>query len=200
MKEGMLGKKQLCQRCGSEMKWECRRQLNGKRHKVEKLLRSGSWFEHSNMTLEEILKFTYWWSRGLNQSQIKDELSVCSNTAVDWESFCRELCEVKLMKNSERGGGEGKTVQIDESKFGKRKYHRGHHVEGQWVFGGIESDSRKCFMAAVEKRDEETLLPITQRWIKSGTTIISDCWTAYCNLEKGWLFASHCEPFQRICQ
>ena len=27
-------------------------------------------------------------------------------------------------------GGEGKVVQIDESKFGKRQYHRGHHVKG----------------------------------------------------------------------
>ena len=37
------------------------------------------------------------------------------------------------MENSELVGGEGKVVQIDESKFGKRKYHRGHRVEGQWV-------------------------------------------------------------------
>ena len=62
--------------------------------------------------------------------------------------------EVMLQEKSERIGGEGRAVQIDESKFGKRKYHRGHHVEGQWVFGGIESDSRRCFMAVVEKRDE----------------------------------------------
>ena len=75
-------------------------------------------------------------------------------------------------------------MQIDESKFGKRKYHRGHHVEGQWVLGGIESDSRKCFMIAVEKRDEATLLPIIKKWIDPGTTIISDCWKAYFNLEK----------------
>ena len=88
------------------------------------------------------------------------------------------------MEESQSIGGEGKVVQIDESKFGKRKYHRGHHVEGQWVFGGIESDSRKCFLIAVEKRDEQTLLPIIQKWIKPGTTIISDCWKAYCNLEK----------------
>jgi transposase-like protein len=70
---------------------------------------------------------------------------------------------------------EGKVVQIDESKFGKRKYHRGHHVEGQWVFGGIESDSRKCFMVAVEKRDEETLLAIIKLRIKPGTTITKVC-------------------------
>ena len=72
-------------------------------------------------------------------------------------------------------------MQIDESKFGKRKYHRGHHVEGQWVFGGIEEDSRKCFLVAVEKRDEATLLPIIQKWIEPGTIIVSDCWKAYCN-------------------
>ena len=28
------------------------------------------------------------------------------------------------------------------------------------------------------------LLPIIQKWIKPGTTIISDCWKAYTNLEK----------------
>ena len=28
-------------------------------------------------------------------------------------------------------GGENKRVQIDESKIGKRKYHRGHRIEGQ---------------------------------------------------------------------
>ena len=28
------------------------------------------------------------------------------------------------------------------------------------------------------------LLPIIQKWIEPGTTIISDCWKAYCNLEK----------------
>ena len=60
------------------------------------------------------------------------------------------------MEESQSIGGEGKLVQIDESKFGKRKYHRGHHVEGQWVFGGIQSDSRKCFLITVEKRDEQT--------------------------------------------
>lgn len=37
---------------------------------------------------------------------------------------------------------------------------------------------------AVEKRDEATLLPIIQKWIEPGTIIVSDCWKAYCNLEK----------------
>lgn len=39
----------------------------------------------------------------------------------------------------ERGkiGGEGKIMEIDESKFGKRKYSVGRIAEGQWVFDGI---------------------------------------------------------------
>ena len=196
MVEGLLAKARLCSVCGEDMKlvkcddrsdglrWECRRQVNNKRHKVEISLRKGSWFEHSNMMMEEILKFTYWWCQDLDQAQIRHELGLASSTGVDWDSFCREVCEITLFENSERIGGEGKTVQIDESKFGKRKYHRGHHVEGQWVFSGIENDSRKCFLVAVEKRNEAALLPIIQQWIEPGTIIISDCWKAYCNLEK----------------
>ena len=64
--------------------------------------------------------------------------------------FCRELREVVLFKKREKLGGPGKIVEIDESKIGKRKYHRGHVVEGQWVVGGIEVDSRKCFIVTVE--------------------------------------------------
>ena len=98
--------------------------------------------------------------------------------------FCRELCEVALFKTREMIGGPGKVVQIDESKIGKQKYHRGHAVEGQWVFGGIEEDSRKCFIATVENRTEETLLELIKEWITLGTIIVSDCWKAYSNLEK----------------
>ena len=38
-------------------------------------------------------------------------------------------------------GGENIIVECDESKFGKRKYqkgHRGHRVDGVWVFGLVE--------------------------------------------------------------
>lgn len=196
MEEGLLAKSRICSVCGDDLKlvycedrsdglkWECRRRVDGKRHKVEMSIRAGSWFAQSKMTLEEILKYSYWWTQELDQAQIRHELGLATHTGVDWDSFCREVCEISLMEDSESIGGEGKVVQIDESKFGKRKYHRGHHVEGQWVFGGIENDSRKCFLIAVEKRDEQTLLPIIKKWIKPGTTIISDCWKAYCNLEK----------------
>lgn len=97
--------------------------------------------------------------------------------------FCRECCDVIVTKRREKVGGVGIRVQIDESKIGKRKYHRGHRVEGQWVFGGIEEGSRKCFIETVEKRDKDTLILLIKKWIEPGTTIISDCWAAYKCLE-----------------
>ena len=84
-----------------------------------------------------------------------------------------------LFDRSEQIGGKGVRVQIDESKFGKRKYHKGHRVEGQWVFWGIEENSRECFMVTVEKRDRDTLIPLITKWIKPVSIIISDCWKAY---------------------
>ena len=39
-------------------------------------------------------------------------------------------------------------------------------------------------MVAVDKREERTLLPIVEKWTEPGTTIVSDCWKAYSNLEK----------------
>ena len=38
-------------------------------------------------------------------------------------------------------GGPGKVVEIDEAKFGKRKYSRGRMVEGTWILGGIERET-----------------------------------------------------------
>lgn len=75
-------------------------------------------------------------------------------------------------------------MEIDESKFGKRKYHRGHHVEGAWVFGGFERESGRIFMVVVENRTAETLLQCIESFIEKGTTIYSDCWKGYSKLHQ----------------
>ena len=54
------------------------------------------------------------------------------------------------------------------------------YIEGQWVFGGIEEESRRSFMVAVEKRNEAALLPLIEKHFAKGTTIVSNCWKAYC--------------------
>ncbi len=54
-------------------------------------------------------------------------------------------------------------------------------MEGQWVFGGVERETGKCFLIPVERRDKDTLLAVIKEWILPGTLIISDCWKV-CNL------------------
>jgi hypothetical protein len=93
--------------------------------------------------------------------------------------FCREAMLVFLERNSVKIGGPNKTVEIEESKFGPRKYHRGHPVKGQWVFGGVERESGRTFLVAVPERTADTLVAIIRDWIEPGTTVISDCWGAY---------------------
>ena len=48
-------------------------------------------------------------------------------------------------------GGNNAIVEIDESKFGKRKYNRGHRVEGVWVVGAVERINKRIVLRYVEK-------------------------------------------------
>jgi transposase-like protein len=97
--------------------------------------------------------------------------------------FCREVMLLFMENSSVKIGGPNKTVEIDESKFGRRKYHRGHPVKGQWVFGGVESEPSRIFLVPMRDRTSDTLMGIINDWIEPGTTVISDCWAAYRNLE-----------------
>ena len=97
----------------------------------------------------------------------------------DWGMFCRETLLVYLLGCSEKIGSPNKTVEIDESKFGRGKYNRGHALKGQWVFGGVECESGRTFLVPVPDRTADTLTSEIRAWIEPGTKLISDCWAAY---------------------
>ena len=103
-------------------------------------------FHGHNLSLEQILCTTYFWIYKVDQEFVKHKLSISNQTIADWYNYCREVCVSILEKYSELIGGQGVVVEIDESKFGKRKYYKGRHVEGQWVFGGIARESKKVFL------------------------------------------------------
>ena len=71
--------------------------------------------------------------------------STATRTIVDWSSFCREICINWRLQNSKKIGGVGKIVELDEAKFSKRKYNRGRVIEGKWVFGGFERETKNIF-------------------------------------------------------
>jgi transposase-like protein len=106
-----------------------------------------------------------------------------SDTIAAWGLFYREKMLVYIKGCSEKIGGPKKTVEINESKFGPRKYHGGHPDKGQWVLGGVKRESGKTFLVQVPDRTADILMAVINAWFEPGTTVISDCWGTYRRLD-----------------
>jgi hypothetical protein len=65
-----------------------------------------------------------------------------------------------VMGSSQKIVGSNDTVEIDESKFGLRKYNWGHKMKGQWVFGSFELKSGKIFLVPIMDRTADTLMAV----------------------------------------
>lgn len=122
------------------------------------------------------------------QMQMAREADILSlNIVVDWCAFMREECENWIAANSEEIGGmdqngEAIIVEIDETKYFYRKYHRGQWREGNWIFGGIERESGRCFLVEVPDQRADTLHACILQHILPGTHIISDGWASYARI------------------
>ena len=88
-----------------------------------------------------------------------------------------------LTSDNKKIGGVRHILEIDKWKFGKRNYNKRHWVEGIWMFGGIDRDTKETFYDVVEWWDVDMLIPIIQKYIIPGTTIYSDWWKAYSTLK-----------------
>ncbi|GFT44403.1 DDE_Tnp_IS1595 domain-containing protein [Trichonephila clavipes] len=123
-------------------------------------------FSRSKVNLQEILRLTWDLITGAKTSDIERKSGFSSATLADWRHFVHEQVLDHVQLTSSKISGAKKAVEVDESKFGKRKYPRGHYVEVQWVFGGDERDSGKLFLVAVHDRTQQTLMEIIMEWIE----------------------------------
>ena len=142
-------------------------------------LRKDSFFSGSHLQLAQLLDILYFWSTQTKQADVSLETGVSCHTLVDWQNFIRDICCQYLLDHPVEMGGPGRTVEVDESKFMHRKYHRGAYRKGHWVLGMVERESNLCMMVEVENRTAETLLPIIARHVLPGTRILTDGWAAY---------------------
>jgi transposase-like protein len=83
-------------------------------------------------------------------------------------------------RDEKKIGGFQIEVQVDECKFGKRKYNCGHRVLGHWVLGGIENtEEKKVFAVVIPNKKAETLIDLISRHVHRGSIIKTDCWKGY---------------------
>ncbi len=157
---------------------ECRRNHGGNQYKQS--VWKGSFFDGFRGGKHKLMEFLYHWLIGGTNKSIGLHSGWSRVKVQRWEQAVRDLVATVVKEDHQMIGGEGVVVEIDESKFGKRKYNKGHRVEGAWVFGGVElTPDRKCFAVVVPDRKRETLLPIIKAHIKPGSIIRSDFWKAY---------------------
>ncbi|KAI5646989.1 ISXO2-like transposase domain-containing protein [Phthorimaea operculella] len=180
------------------------------RGKSRKSRTHGTWFENAKIDIKHIYYLMYCFSHRWSQDMVvhedpyRNEREECLSrtTIIDWYSYGREVVVIfQLDQQQKRGkiGGEGKIVQVDESKFGKRKYNRGRRLEGHWVLGLIEDGSEDLRLEVCPEniRSADVLVPLIQKHVEEGTTIHTDYWRAYdCLGDYGYIHkkVNHSDP------
>ena len=216
---GVLPSTEQCPRCGKDCiyrkdkhLWRC----NGstvipktkKRRRCNYTISDyhGSFLERVKLQPWQIVIFVYYWvQKTFKHSIVLRNVQISLETSVDWRSFCSEVCE-HWFNNQEAIGGDSVVVEIDETLVVRKKYNKGRDLIQTWLFGGIERTSKKSFVVPlldplsneIQKRNKATLVPLIKKYIKPGSIIISDCWSAYVSLtEEGYTHYSvnHSEHF-----
>ncbi|KAL0879263.1 hypothetical protein ABMA27_003043 [Loxostege sticticalis] len=171
--------------------WCCTKGTCKSKSKISRT--TGTFFENIKIELVHVFYLMYAfaqkWREMFNRATIND-----------WFNYCRESIVIYQMDKNEcvgKIGGPGKIVQIDESKFGKRKYNRARHIEGHWVLGMIEDGSEDLRLEVCPDniRSAEVLEPLIKKHVEVGTTIHTDYWRAYdCLAEHGYTHKKSITP------
>jgi len=161
--------------------WKCK----GKNCNWSISIYSDSIFTSSKLTANRIVYIGYLWLAKCPNNSIQLITGHSSATISSIIGNIREIIKNTIVETKGKIGGNGIIVEIDESKFGKRKYHRGHKVDGVWIVGGVErTNERNFFAETVTNRSSSTLLEVIQRNIEPGSIIYSDMWKGYNDINK----------------
>jgi transposase-like protein len=144
---------------------------------------SGSFFAKSVLPVNKIMHLAFIWLCKCTVSYAIAYTGHSSKTICAYFGYFRQLISDSLDEVDYCIGGQGIEVELDESKFGKRKYNRGRAVEGVWVLGGVErTRERKVFLVAVPDQSQATLENIISRHVYPGSIILTDLWGGYSGL------------------
>ena len=151
-------------RNATTFRYQCNRRLcHRKGIKNSVTLRANTCFNEARISIQKSLFMTYCFVYQISYSDTIREKTITSDeagkliqtsreTVCDYKRYCHDMCfNIVSELSSDQIGGNGLTVEIDESKFGKTKYHKGRYIKGQWIFGGICRETKQFFVTPVEK-------------------------------------------------
>ena len=144
-----------------------------------KNIRAESVLSGQKLTLSTFLMLIFYLSvKSLTSIAISQLTGLSENTINNWRIRVHTKVADWLVANASPLGGPGIIVELDEAKFGKRKYNKGAYREGQWAIGGVDRETGQCFLLPCpnNKRDAPTLLPLIYRWILPGSIVYTDEW------------------------
>ena len=179
----------MCSCCNQAMKWSkdahlsdgFRWRCNKRSCRTQVSVRDGSFFSKSRLPLQQLVEMLYMWAYGeATVYKCKREFGTSDRTITDWKNFIRDVCmEMVAVRDPCVIGGVGHKVEIDKSLLFQQKYHIGRMFPQIWIFGGIDTTTKEVFVVPVLSRQANLLIPVLQRHVLPGTTIISDLWSAH---------------------
>ena len=127
-------------------RWRCRQC----QHRAS--VRKGSFFK-SNLPLGKLTWILLSWASDTPVHHVAWHLDVSQHKLVGWSNFIRDVCAEDTRRNPVQLGGfdangQPIVVEIDESYFFHRKYHRGRFHNGLWVFRGRRTRERPMYAAS----------------------------------------------------
>ncbi|KRH94228.1 hypothetical protein M153_3290007862 [Pseudoloma neurophilia] len=147
----------------------------------------GSFFENSKLRLETIFEIIYRYSKNELVKITSLELEVSHPTVTKIHTEIRSIIRIYYDNVPMILDGPNRIVEIDESLFvHKTKYNVGRFAETQVCVFSIADTTftpAKVYLEVVESRSAQRLLPIIKRVVLSGSTIHSDQWAEYNNLQ-----------------
>ena len=151
-------------------------------------VRTGSFFARCVLGIDKLLMMIYYWTHEVKATHVMLFEDIDSwHTMVNYNNFFRSECATWL--NTQQvdlggfdGNGQPMYVEVDETYYFHRKYHRGRRRRGCWVVGIIERATRRCWLEIVARRDAATLERIITAHVLPGSIIVTDAWAGYNNV------------------
>ncbi|XP_065321146.1 uncharacterized protein LOC135928618 [Gordionus sp. m RMFG-2023] len=144
----------------------------------------GSIFENVNIPVNKFIHLIYLFVSLTSISDSLPLIELAQCTIGKWYAIFRKIyCHTQAI-NFDKIGGPGHVIEIDESHIFKRKNNTGRILKSNaiWVVGGISRNDGNFFISHTEKRDKDTLLGIISKHVHTDSTIMTDKWKGYNNL------------------